>query len=251
MTAKPPAVEISNWGSVSVTDTAKLVRYWLKREFPGTRFSVRASRYAGGASVNVDWTDGPLVPAVEAVLRPFEGAGFDGMQDLKTHNESWLLPDGSAMRHVSGIGQWGGASVRDGSGVTLLPEQVNDYMAGLKTGLGGETTRRGYDTHSFAYKLGQADAAAMTKAGAKLVSFGADYIHTHRTLSPELRQQLIRAVLVLSGRPGPFTDNEKYSFCLADRGYEDWGNTLVYQLSRIDPGVIAAAVKTITEKETR
>src|ERR1700722_15654415 len=72
----PPMTEY-----VSTTDTAKLVRAALKKAFaspyPGVRFSVRSDKYAGGASVNVTWTDGPQIDAVDAVVKPYSGAGFD------------------------------------------------------------------------------------------------------------------------------------------------------------------------------
>ena len=37
----------------SVKDTAKLVRQALKEAFPGVKFGVRCSSYAGGASIGV------------------------------------------------------------------------------------------------------------------------------------------------------------------------------------------------------
>jgi hypothetical protein len=82
---------------LSCADTAKLVRAALKRAFPGVKFSVRSSTYAGGASMDVGWTDGPAAAAVDAVIQPYSGAAFDGSIDLKTSFSSWLLPDGSAV----------------------------------------------------------------------------------------------------------------------------------------------------------
>lgn len=82
---------------LSVAETAKLVRKQLAKNFPNVKFSVRSSSYAGGASINVSWVDGPTAKAVEAVTGQFTGADFDGMIDMKTHNTSWLMPDGSAM----------------------------------------------------------------------------------------------------------------------------------------------------------
>lgn len=94
---------------LSVTETAKLVRAALKREFPGAKFSVRSDSYAGGASVRVNWTDGPTVKEVDRVIAPYKGADFDGMVDLKTNNTSWLMPDGTAAVAHSG----GGGSTRE------------------------------------------------------------------------------------------------------------------------------------------
>jgi hypothetical protein len=64
-------------------DTAKLVRKALKESFPGVKFSVRTSTYAGGASVRVGWNDGPAPKLVEAVAGAFAGSYFDGMIDYK------------------------------------------------------------------------------------------------------------------------------------------------------------------------
>jgi hypothetical protein len=74
---------------ISCADTAKLIRAKLKEAFPGTRFSVRSNVYSGGASINIGWTeDTPKHDEVKAVSDPFEGATFDGMQDLKSYKEA-------------------------------------------------------------------------------------------------------------------------------------------------------------------
>jgi hypothetical protein len=81
---------------LTCAETAKLVRAALKQAFPGVRFSVRCDTYAGGASIDVGWTDGPTPTAVERVARRFEGASFDGQIDLKSYHESLLAgPDGA------------------------------------------------------------------------------------------------------------------------------------------------------------
>ena len=80
---------------LTCAETAKLVRTALKKAFPGVKFSVRSSVYAGGASINVRWTDGPARKVVEAVAKRYAGGGFDGMIDMKYNVDSWLLPDGS------------------------------------------------------------------------------------------------------------------------------------------------------------
>lgn len=75
---------------ISATDTAKLMRKALKAAFPGQRFSVRTDLYAGGASINVQWTDGAPRCSVEKVAQRFAGATFDGMTDCKNHHASEL-----------------------------------------------------------------------------------------------------------------------------------------------------------------
>ena len=81
---------------LSVTETAKLVRAALAKHFPGVKFSVRSSSYSGGASITASWTDGPRARLVEPILHGFEGASFDGMNDLKSSQSSWIEPDGNA-----------------------------------------------------------------------------------------------------------------------------------------------------------
>ncbi len=81
---------------VSAAGTAKLIRAALKHSFPGVRFSVRSRTYAGGASINVEWTDGPTARMVEAVAGQFAGGRFDGSIDMKIGVHHWLMPDGTA-----------------------------------------------------------------------------------------------------------------------------------------------------------
>lgn len=80
---------------ISPTETAKLIRRTLRREHPAIKFSVRTSKYAGGASVNVRWTDGPTEFAIRKLLAPFAGQGFDGSIDLAYHRHAWLHDDGT------------------------------------------------------------------------------------------------------------------------------------------------------------
>jgi len=70
---------------VNVVDTAKLIRKDLKANFPNQKFSVRSDKYAGGASVDIIWTDGIDTPSVDAVVQQYKGAHFDGMIDLQTY----------------------------------------------------------------------------------------------------------------------------------------------------------------------
>lgn len=81
---------------ISAAETAKLVRAGLRSGFPGIRFAVRASIYPGGASLDVAWTEGPSVAAVEAVAGRFAGARLDYGLELKVRVLHWLLPDGTA-----------------------------------------------------------------------------------------------------------------------------------------------------------
>lgn len=81
---------------LSCAETAKLVRAALKESFPGVKFSVRSSVYSGGASINVNYVDGPNYEQVKAVVSVFEGSYFDGMTDYKGLNYSSI--DGQEVR---------------------------------------------------------------------------------------------------------------------------------------------------------
>jgi hypothetical protein len=73
-----------NTTDIELTDVAKIARRILKQRYPRTTFSVRSSRYAGGSSIHVSWTDGPTEKAVNAAVGHLEGSEFDGMIDLKS-----------------------------------------------------------------------------------------------------------------------------------------------------------------------
>lgn len=231
-TKAAPAVEVTDQGYVSVTDTAKLVRWHLARAYPGVKFSVTSSRGLG-ADVCVAWIDGPTQDEVRESVRPYNGQGFDGMTDATTFSESWLMPDGTARRAVSGIGSSWGTGVTTADGDRLPPEQHHDYIAGLRTAAYGQTTRYGYDRDSAAFQLGLADVAAMTEAGARLVTFGGG-ISTHRRLSPELTAELEGYVLFLAREHdgGPFDGNRRYDLAVPLTGdWEGYGSQLVHRLS--------------------
>ena len=81
---------------LSCAETAKLVRAALKESFPGVKFSVTSKTYSGGASINVNYVDGPTYEQVKAVVSVFEGSYFDGMTDYKGLNYSSI--DGQEVR---------------------------------------------------------------------------------------------------------------------------------------------------------
>jgi len=92
----PKAMESRYEGAAK---TASRVREILKKEFPKTKFSVTSQRYAGGSSVHVDWTDGPLTKNVESKVKWLEGATFDGMTDMKSYRDVVVTdPDGTKVR---------------------------------------------------------------------------------------------------------------------------------------------------------
>ena len=74
---------MSNRKYLSCAETAKLVRATFKESFPNVKFSVKSSTYSGGASININYKDGPTYDQVKAVVGMFEGSYFDGMTDYK------------------------------------------------------------------------------------------------------------------------------------------------------------------------
>lgn len=78
---------------------AKLLRQILKESFPGTKFSVRTSSYAGGSSITVCWSDGPSADQVKPLTSKLEGKYFDGMIDYAGYN--YLTLDGKPFSSVS------------------------------------------------------------------------------------------------------------------------------------------------------
>lgn len=67
----------------SCAETAKFVRKALKESFPDVKFRVRCSSYSGGASMRVEWLDGPNTDQVESVAKHFKAAYFDSSIDFQ------------------------------------------------------------------------------------------------------------------------------------------------------------------------
>lgn len=60
---------------------AKAIRKELKDAFPGIKFSVRSSSFAGGNDVTIDWTDGPTRVEAQKITGKYQYGNFDGMTD--------------------------------------------------------------------------------------------------------------------------------------------------------------------------
>jgi len=84
---------------INAPETAKLIRKALKKYFPGVKFSVRTQSYAGGASVYVGYTDGPLTGPVEEVVNGYKGATFDGQRDQMNYHSSVHPEDGRRVHY--------------------------------------------------------------------------------------------------------------------------------------------------------
>jgi len=96
---------------LTCAETAKLLRKALKKSFPGVKFSVRSDTYAGGSSIRIEYLDGPAKSEVEKIANVFEGAGFDGMIDLKYYKSHAVNEDGDVILVSSNGTENSGGSV--------------------------------------------------------------------------------------------------------------------------------------------
>jgi hypothetical protein len=78
---------------LSTAEIAKRLRVELKAAFPGTTFSVRQDRASQMMAVDVFYTDGPALTAVEAVLAPYSDP-TDRIQFVSAHRS--ITADGAA-----------------------------------------------------------------------------------------------------------------------------------------------------------
>lgn len=62
--------------------SAKVLKGHLQKFFPGVKFSATSDTFSMGCSINVSYTDGPLLEEVEAIANLFQYGRFDAMQDL-------------------------------------------------------------------------------------------------------------------------------------------------------------------------
>lgn len=67
---------------ITAAETNKLIRAQLSKLYPSTTFRVHLT--SGGNSARVEWWDGPTMAEVKAITGHFEGATFDGMEDLES-----------------------------------------------------------------------------------------------------------------------------------------------------------------------
>ena len=68
--------------NVDVAIKSKILKAELKTKFPQIPFNVRTSRYSGGSSINVDWTDGVAPSKVRPIVDKYADRGkSDSMTD--------------------------------------------------------------------------------------------------------------------------------------------------------------------------
>lgn len=72
----------------SAANCAQAIREELAKVFPGVKFKVTSQNFAGGDSVHISWTDGPLSSQVEEVTGKYQYGHFNGMEDLYEYSNS-------------------------------------------------------------------------------------------------------------------------------------------------------------------
>jgi hypothetical protein len=147
---------------IDVVEAAKMIRKHLKVTFPGVKFSVKSARYAGGASIDIDYIDGPLPESVRTAVAGFRGARFDGMIDLQYNADSWYCA-----KHGARTAATNGHSYN------------REDPSGTGEGNGIEQSR--------------------CCAAAELVHFGSGYVHEQRRLSPEFTAELEQIIATRYG----------------------------------------------------
>jgi hypothetical protein len=66
----------------TAAEAAKAIKAELKKVYPNVKFSVRSDNFAGGNSVDIDYTDGPKIEEIEAITDKYQYGHFNGMIDL-------------------------------------------------------------------------------------------------------------------------------------------------------------------------
>ena len=159
MSKRPEAYRLAD---VSAHDTARMIRIALKREFPklpARFFSVRSDHN----SIRVSWTDGPTAAEVDAIVKRFAGASFDGMTDSTNYLDAVLTEQD--VFDLRGLGA---------SKAGLKYFRVSEKEA-------GDQYAKNVDTDPL-----DNPAYYLAGAGGDLVRWGAKYVFTTRTESPDL-----------------------------------------------------------------
>lgn len=109
-----PAIATAQARTIDAAEAAKMIRAELKRVFKrsGRFFSVRTDKYAGGASIDIRWIDGPTSDEVNKLVRGFSGKRFEGMTDCSYYADSWYCA-----KHGAQVALTEGCDVASNNGV--------------------------------------------------------------------------------------------------------------------------------------
>ena len=90
-------IQITEENRNALVTAGKNIRTELKAAFPGTKFQVTSSRFSGGDSIDVRWSDGPTTAQVDGIIQKYRGGTFDGMDDsYKDSDAAWPVVFGDA-----------------------------------------------------------------------------------------------------------------------------------------------------------
>lgn len=73
---------------------ASLIKKELQTRYPLTLWRVKSAIFAGGDSVDVNYTDGPTSHDVQAILNKYENSSFDAMTDCSNYMKPAYGGDG-------------------------------------------------------------------------------------------------------------------------------------------------------------
>lgn len=120
----PELVRVSD-ACNSLVAAGKNIRKQLAAAFPGVKFAVRSSRFSGGDSISVRWTDGPTSAQVKSIVDRYRAGDFDGMTDsYEYRHDPWTDLFGDA-KYVSTERDWSDATV------AMILERVAADLGGL------------------------------------------------------------------------------------------------------------------------
>ena len=77
----------------SLRKGSKNLKRELRDAFPKIKFSVRASSYSGGDSIDINWIDGPTSEEIEKIANKYQHGSFNGMEDIYEYSKSNVWPD--------------------------------------------------------------------------------------------------------------------------------------------------------------
>lgn len=137
--AKYPNLTMVDWEGAKIDGlnaASKNAKAELKATFPGVKFSVKTSRFSGGDSMYVRWTDGPTSRQVEAIVNKYSAGRFDGSADIFEYNTTpWNEVFGDA-KYVSASRDYSDALIEDAIRIVVNkfggcePITVDEYRRG-------------------------------------------------------------------------------------------------------------------------
>ncbi len=99
-----PVEEKRNLGPLYTgAEVSRQIKRELKASFPGIKFSVRYSSYAGGDSVYAAWNFGPTKDEVGAIIDKFQYGSFNSMEDIYEYDRKHAVDPEGDLRELGGV----------------------------------------------------------------------------------------------------------------------------------------------------